>query len=343
MLAKFARRQNTRNDRLHQARRAALHAVVERAASTLIGGIEPLFARVGRGLAGSHHAEFAQGPLIHPYNPNDFVTAVVTVYRADRFSAAAFVPSLAMGPKIDVHPAWAVKSAKAARAILDVAGHSQLGGRLFLESNIETVGAGQGSTTSNCTAAARAAADSIDLKLTPEVLQTCVFQAEQASDPISLIEGHGTQVVYASRQNFLLERMQRPAPAAKIVGFSTDALASVVTENLIGSERYSREEASIFAGILRETIDAVNGDSIARLAASATQSCEANQMRVPLRGWRAIRAIADSVGALGVCGSHSGTVAGVIFPPDVPRDALDTTMNTLERELFVGNLHVFET
>lgn len=305
---------------------------------------ERLPFRIGTGRAVSHHGEFTQGPLYAPAlggKTKPFVTALMTVLRNDRFSAAAFQPSAR--PDIVVKPEYAKKSSAAAKRVLELAGLPELGGYLLIRDNIGTVGAGQGSTTSNCLAAMRAAAKAVGLDLSHAVAQVLAWLAEGASDPVSLIERDGRQVVYASRIGRLIRQLAKPTPEGLFLGFNSDLGREVITENLIGEEAYTLEEASTFEEILNAACQAVEAGSIERLAEASTASAELNQHRLPTRGWRELKNVAAAVGALGISLSHSGTVGALIFGAEAGHRRLDDTIGILDRVLGYGGLEVFCT
>ena len=235
-------------------------------------------------------------------------------------------------------------SASAAKLLLELADLPQLGGRLVIETNICTIGQGNGGTTSNITASMRAVEKALGVKFPATVLQYVTWTVERASDPIGLIGDDGRQVVYAPRDGRVLKYLSKPTPRAICLGFNSDPSKQVITGTLVGKENYTPREIELFRPILHAACDAIEADSVERFAQAATASSDLNQHRVRIRYWEEIKAVATKCRALGVAASHSGTVGAVIFPPDGSgfHRLVDDAMRTFDSFGF-DNLEVFQT
>lgn len=255
----------------------------------------------------SHWGECLQGPVWHR---GTLETALITMPRWDRGAWARFMPSGNEG--LSVFPSSRTKSLAAAKAVLRRAS-VDIGGRLFLKNNLPSNG-GAGTSTSEVTAAARATCEAVGFELEAEDLQRLVFEIEHASDPLALMDQPRT-VIYGSRCGEIIDQIQASLPRMTCLGFVTDPTTTVLTESLIGCERYTAEEAIAFSRIITRAKRGIMMSRVDLIAKAATESARLNQCRVPTAHFNELIRIANHAGALGLSVSHSGVTAAAIFDP----------------------------
>jgi uncharacterized protein involved in propanediol utilization len=282
---------------------------------------------VGVGHAQGHHGELLQG--VFDDGTGRLRRALVTLPAPDRGSRAIFYPS-------DRH--WGVVGAPgltkvrraAILALRELAGHPApaKGGQVEIISDLRP-GIGMGSSTSDVTATIRAVADYHGVRLSREEVGRLAVLAECAADSIMIDD---RVVLFAHRDGVVLETLGHRLPPMLVVGCDTAPGTQVDTLGLPPAE-YDDREVGVF-GVLRGALRrAVGTGDLALLARVATASARVNQRFLAKPALEELLALGQRHGALGVQVAHSGTVAGLIFPPALPGPAADCAAE-LERRGF---------
>ena len=270
----------------------------------------------GSGCAGYHHGEILQGLWCSADAPYDESTqCLVTLPICAIASRAHFTVTDAH--RIEVTPPSKTKAGRAARLTMDALGYSHHGGRLVLECAIPT-GLGLGSSSSDVLATMRAVCAALGGSLNSITLARLAVAAETASDPIMF---DGT-VLFAQREGRVLEDWGAWIPRYLLLSVDTDPGLRGVDTVSLAQPRGESARTDYAALIARARCGFKRLDS-AEIAAVATRSAELNQRIVPLRKFRALCALGERSGCLGLQIAHSGTVAGLLFDPATPPESLE--------------------
>lgn len=182
-------------------------------------------------------------------------------------------------------------------------------GRLSLRTELPR-GKGYGSSTAEIVAAVTAVAAAAGVTLTPGELAGAALAVE----PSDSVMYPGLAVL--DHRHGWVRGPLGPAPALEVLiwdqGGEVDTLAfnrrGDLAELNAAKEPLVREAlALVIAGVAR-------GDA-AQVAAGATLSALAHQAVLPKPDLERVLALAEEVGAAGICVAHSGTVLGVLFDP----------------------------
>ncbi len=218
--------------------------------------------------------------------------------------------------RIEVTPPSKNKAARAARLTMDALGHSHLGGRLLLDCAIPT-GLGLGSSSSDVLASMRAVCAALGGCLDATTLARLAVAAEIASDPV-MFDG---AVLFAQCEGRVLENWGDWLPQYLLLSVDTDpALGGIDTVSL--PRPRGESDRTDYATLIARARSAFKRRDSAEIAAVATRSAELNQRIVPLREFRALCALSERSGCLGLQIAHSGTVAGLMFDPLTPPESL---------------------
>ena len=290
---------------------------------------------VAVGRAGRHHGEILQGLWSPPAEARaDPVPCLVTLPVPGTGTEAHF--RLTPGRRIVVHPNGKVKAARAVRLALDALDATASGGLLRLTSAIP-IGLGMGSSTSDVLATLRAVCAACGAQADADMLARLAVRAEAASDPL-MFDG---AVLFAQREGHILEDWGRWSPDFLLLSIDTephsggrDTLGLPLPNGTAMRDEYS--------DLLRQARAAFQARDANAVAAAATRSAELNQRLVPLRGFEDLRTLAVTRGALGLQISHSGTVAGLLFDPQIVPHTLNPLLTEL-RALQMAPLGIFRT
>lgn len=264
--------------------------------------------RVGYGMATAHHGELFQGVVTGKGGQlhRSLVSLPCKVFKSN----AIFIAS--ENSEVIVEPTWKVKSRRAVEVALAYSGLEKWGGRLQISSDIP-VGWGLGSSTSDVTAAIRAAVDAFGRSLSQEVIASLAVKAEVASDSVMF----GKRVVlFAHREGFVLEELGEAMPDLEILGFNPDPTGGGIDTLSFTPARYSWWEIEAFRpmlSLLRRAVQAQHPSLIGRVAAA---SAEINQKYLPKPHFDQLKAIARTASAVGFQVAHSGTTVGLLFDPN---------------------------
>ena len=274
------------------------------------------------GRAGRHHGEILQG-LWWPRSPAraDPVPCLVTLPVPDAGSEAHF--RLAPGRQIEVHPAGKLKAASAARVALDSLGAIAFGGVLRLRCPIP-IGLGLGSSTSDVLATLRAVCAACGRQADADMLARLAVRAELASDPLMF---DGT-VLFAQRDGRVLEHWGHWSPEFLLLSVDTQPRSRGRDTLRLPVPRGAAMLAN-YTGLLQQARAAFQAQDPAAIAAVATRSAELHQSTIPMRGFDALRALRSASGALGLQIAHSGTVAGLLFDPQIEPRTLEPLLGRI--------------
>ena len=262
--------------------------------------------RFAVGRAGRHHGEILQG-LWWPRaaDGTDPLPCLVTLPMPQPGSEAHFTSR--GDRRIEVHPPWKLKAARAARLALDALGATATGGLLRLHSPIPT-GLGMGSSSSDVLAALRAVCSAFGAHPDADWLARLAAEAETASDPLM----HDEVVLFAQRHGTVIERWGKWLPEFLLLSVDTDP-QSGGHDTLCLPAPHADGMRAEFTALVQQARAAFQARDAAAVAAVATRSAELHQRTVPMRGFHALRALSVASGALGLQISHSGTIAGMLF------------------------------
>jgi uncharacterized protein involved in propanediol utilization len=260
----------------------------------------------GSGRALAHHGEILQG--VFETAPGRLCRALVTLCADVFWSEATFTPD--GSGVVAADEAWRVKAVRGVELALARAGRTGCGGRLQVRSNIPP-GWGLGSSTSDVTAAIRAAGASLGLQLSAEEVAALAVQAETASDS-TMFEQRA--LLFAQRRGVLVEDLGQPLPNLEVLGFNTDPVG--VDTLRLPPARYSWAEIEAFRpllGLLRQAVRHQDAELCGRVA---TASARINQRHLPKPHFDGLEALVERAGGVGLQVAHSGTVVGLLFRPD---------------------------
>jgi uncharacterized protein involved in propanediol utilization len=259
--------------------------------------------RVGTGTAWHHHGEILQGACVHS---GSLTPCLITLPVKGIGSAARYSPM----PRhaLQVRPGWKAKAKRAARLTLDHVGEAA-SGLLEIEGSLRP-GIGLGSSTCDVVAAIRAVCAAFDVRLDAHRVADIAVQAECAADPIMF----GDEIVlFAQRQGRVLESLGGWMPPFTVLSVDTDAAGRGVETLSLSPPQYTEAELATLDELIDSVRDAFRRRDVETVARVATASAELNQRFLPLRGFTAIKALAERHQALGVQISHSGTLVGLLF------------------------------
>ena len=259
------------------------------------------------GRAGRHHGELLQGlwwpqSEAHP----DPVPCLVTQPVPGAGSEARF--RLAPGRQIEVHPAYKVKAARAARLALDALDANAFGGVLRLRCPIPT-GLGLGSSTSDVLATLRAVCLACGTQADTALLARLAVRAEVASDPLMF----DSVVLFAQREGRVLEHWGHWIPEFLVLSIDTDPRSG--GRDTLALPLPGDDMRGHYTELVQQARAAFQTHDAGAIATVATRSAELHQITAPIQGFNSLCALAAAADALGVQISHSGTIAGMLFHP----------------------------
>lgn len=261
--------------------------------------------RIGTGESTAHHGELFQGQI---EDRNSRRRRCLVTLPCPRLCAkAVFHPQRNCG--IQVFPAQKEKARRVLELALPILGTPDVGGVLSIESNI-VEGKGYGSSTADCVAAARAAANAFGVLMSEEEIARLVVEAEAASDNVMFSRA----VLFAQREGVVLEDYRAALPPFEVLGIDSDKNGFVDTLEY-SPARYSWREIQHFHTLVAALRRAIATSDSQLLGMVATASAEINERYLPKTHFADIRRLATAAGAAGVAAAHSGTLLSVLFNP----------------------------
>jgi uncharacterized protein involved in propanediol utilization len=257
----------------------------------------------GTGTAIAHHGEVLQG--VFEDGMGRLHRGLITLPLVSQRSVARFKAN--GNTEIRPHPTDRHKSARAARLTLDMLGHRDHGGDLFVDSSI-AIGHGLGSSTADVIASIHAAANAFGATMPRAKVSALAVAAEDASDAVAYSD---QPVLFAHREGRVIEFFEGEYPPLIVVGVQTDP-RPVDTLSLVRA-RYDNEEIELFRVLRGLAARAFRAQDPRMLGRVATLSASISQRRLPKQGFTAILDLCVDFGACGVQVAHSGTVAGILI------------------------------
>lgn len=209
---------------------------------------------------------------------------------------------------------FGAKSHAALRRVLAYLGEAVFPSDMTLVSELP-IGKGMASSSADIAAVAFAAALTLGKSLTAAE----VSRIAAGIEPTDGVFFPG--IVRLNHMTGECQAMLGDFPPLKIAVFDTGGAINTVEFHRRGDlARLSREnEAQTMAAL-----DLLSGSKEPEaIAEAATKSALANQTILPKRDLSAIIETARNLGALGVNAAHSGTILGVLFPPEIDDKCLE--------------------
>lgn len=238
-------------------------------------------------------------------------------------TTVAFVPDV--GGVLTVEPAYKSKVQKVVKLTLERFGIFHLGGLITVKSNIPE-GKGYGSSTADCIAGARAAADAVAGTLTDEEVAQVVVSAEIASDSFMF----NRAVLFAHREGIVLSEFGPRLPRFEVLGIDMD-VAGVVHTLEYPPAIYDWRQIQYFQILVAAAERAIRQGDLALLGRVATSSAVINEQFLPKPMFSELCRLMESAHALGIAVAHSGTVLSILFNPWEPR--IETNIRQAYRDL----------
>ncbi len=173
-------------------------------------------------------------------------------------------------------------------------------------------GIGMGSSTADIVATIRALDHACGHLTGIDDLVALVLSVEDACDSTML--DHNARL-FAQRDGEVREEFGLPLPSFYVLGVNMMPGEVFVTDDMPPAS-YSATEIHQFDELLRRLRLAVRDGDVRSLAAIATESAMINEGKYPKRNFKHLMALRKTLNASGICISHSGTIAGLIFPLD---------------------------
>jgi uncharacterized protein involved in propanediol utilization len=292
--------------------------------------------KTGHGFAHAHHGEILQG--VFRSNEGVLKQGLITLPCGIFRSKAHFFPD--NSGDVHVSPADRWKTRRAAELALRRLDLNGVGGLVEIHSRIPEK-LGLGSSTSNVVAAIRAVADAFSAEFTLEDIAAISVEAEGASDPIFF---ENRFVLFAQREGEIIHSLPHTFPEFEILGFNLAHRGEGVDTLALPVPSYTTEEVERFRELFLLFQRGLGLEDLALLGEVATESARMNQKYLCLEGFPLVEKIAERSGALGVQIAHSGSVAGLMFPPGGSYSPeAHRGLGELRRELGIENFWRFHT
>lgn len=222
-----------------------------------------------------------------------------------------------------------------AQRTLDLLGHSNLGVRLTVETQVPR-GKGLASSTSEIAACAQAVAAACGARLSASELSKLAVSIE-SSDGI-YFEG---VTLYGHLSGQRLMSFGTPPVLHTLI---VDCGGEVITEHFDRARFRAnalRSESRMRA-VLRLLAEGFRGRDARRVAIAATESARMNQEVLFKAPFEDLLRVSKEVGALGVNCAHSGTVLGVLYEPGGTDEFLLRTRveKLVGKKAILGNYHL---
>jgi uncharacterized protein involved in propanediol utilization len=214
---------------------------------------------------------------------------------------------------LTVEPSHKKKLREVVQLTLAHFGLPDVGGSIVVESNIEE-GKGYGSSTADCTAGVRAAANAVGQVLNEAEVAKLVVTAEIASDNFMFSRA----VLFAHREGVALEDLGPQLPKLDVLGIDTDVNGAVYTLDYPPAT-YDWYQIQSFQTLIAGARRAIRDGDVALLGRVATASAVLNQRFLPKPLFAELRRLAECVHAAGIAVAHSGTVLSLLFDASDPR------------------------
>ncbi|MBI2685250.1 MAG: hypothetical protein HYX27_02965 [Acidobacteria bacterium] len=249
----------------------------------------------GRGSAIGHAGELLQGAARLRGRVEPFL---VTLPYAEFLSNATVRPA----SHWSVEPGWRTSALRAAQLAWSHDGALEI----VIESNIP-VGRGCGSSTADCVAVIRAAAELSGTPTSSEAIALLAQRAELASDSTMF---NDEPVAFLPRRGEILRRFEGAWPAMHVECIDLGGPPVLTKDRPV--PRYAPDELDEFVHLLDHLDQAFRDHDSVAVAKVATRSAIIHQRHHPHPEFNPLRDAALDAGAYGVAIAHSGTIAAVL-------------------------------
>jgi uncharacterized protein involved in propanediol utilization len=280
--------------------------------------------RTGKGRTIAQHGELFQGKIED--DKNNLRHCLMSLPCRAIYSEAAFEPDTT--GSIQVNPPHKQKACKVAQLTLAYLNAPRVGGQLSVQSEVPE-GKGCGSSTADCVAAAKAAADAVNSRLSAEQLARLLAEAGVTGNSFIFPRA----VLFAHREGVVVEDYWKELPKVEVLGIDTVSNGHSTKPKHAPLE-YSWKQLQSFHTLVGALRWAVRNHDIRLLGKTATASANINQEHLPKPILAEIRSISEYAGALGVAVAHSGSVVNILLDPQDEMlewkvDRLRSELNTL--------------
>jgi uncharacterized protein involved in propanediol utilization len=173
-------------------------------------------------------------------------------------------------------------------------------------------GIGMGSSTADIVSTVRALDQACGHLTGMDDLVALVLSVENACDSTML--DHNVRL-FAQRDGKVREEFGVRLPSFYVLGVNMMPGEIFVTDDRPPAD-YSPAEIRHFDELLGRLRLAVHDGDVRSVAAIATESALINELKYPKRNLDHLLTLRKGLNASGICISHSGTIAGLIFPLD---------------------------
>jgi uncharacterized protein involved in propanediol utilization len=289
---------------------------------------------MGTGRSIAQHGELFQGQVED--ESGELRRCLVSLPCQKMHSQVMFYPD--RSGSFRVNPPHKQKALKAAQLTLTYLDAEEVYGTVSIQSAVPE-SKGYGSSTADCVAAARAAADALGCSLPDEELARVVVEAEVASDNFMFRRA----VLFAHRDGIVLEEYAHRMPKLEVLGIDTSPDGHVETLKHPVAQ-YSWRQLQSFGTLRCALRRAIRSNDIKLLGRVATASARINEVFLPKPLFKEVRELAEHSGALGVAVAHSGTVLSILLDPadELLETKIDQIMTRLQK-LGVAQVLRFQT
>ena len=214
-----------------------------------------------------------------------------------------------------IAPSDAPKAARALRAALSFFGLDRLGVRLTIDSPIPR-SKGMGSSTADVAGAIYALALALGRDIAPRDVARLALSIEPTNSSLFL-----NLALFDHRQGRISEDLGPPVPAEVMV-LDCGGEVDTVAYNRVDRTRMLRTLEPLASEALTLIREGQALGDIYLIGQGAIISARAHQKVLAKAPLESIISAAHEAGAAGVNVAHSGTVIGVLFPPDRPNKCL---------------------
>lgn len=215
-----------------------------------------------------------------------------------------------------------VKSRRALQVVLKYMGQRNFPFHLRLTSQM-TKGKGMASSSADVSAIIIAAAAAFGR----ELQETEVASLAASIEPTDGVFCHGIVAMEYSTGRIL--RRYDTVPPMIIAVFDTGGIVDTVTFHACHDRNICHDD-----GVAAEAFRLLDTSLTAQdIGKAATMSSLANQPILYKRGLKHLVDMCTELGAVGICNAHSGTVVGVLFPPQTATTVISQAIHTIQTAL----------
>lgn len=260
----------------------------------------------GEAVATGHRGEILQGTLP---TEGGYMTGVISNPCPHSFARARV--RLDRHVPLQVFPPEKVKALRTAELVLGHFGLGDLGGTVELTTSAR-IGGGEGSSTVDCTATARAVLKALRLSMADDQLGRIIVEAEGASDGTMFSPARA--VIWGSRTGKVLRMLDGALPTNLQLSFEFGTRFRVNTLSLSLPD-YTPPELGDLQVLAAMVNRAVREQSVGMLGTAATGSALLNDRYHPKPRLSEALRVAEEVRAAGLVVAHTGSLGALMFDP----------------------------